>query len=240
MLHIDPAIPWLSEESPCFPSADIALSEPNGLLAAGGNLKPETLINAYQNGIFPWFNEGEPPLWWSPDPRLILDPTELSVSRSLARTIRAKPWTVSLNHEFASVIAACMQSRTARPDTWITSAMYQAYLHLHHLGFAHCVEVFDEHHTLIGGLYGVSIGCMFFGESMFSFQRDVSKVALFYLCQYLTQHHLPLIDCQVQNEHLIRLGAKPMPRTEFIQKITELCAAKPDTKLWNKQILSVS
>lgn len=224
---------WLNEETPVFPSLSVALHVPNGLLAAGGNLEVSTLLSAYRQGIFPWYGEDEPILWWSPNPRLVLHPAALHISHSLAKTIRRSPWQITLNNAFDKVIAGCGLRHPSRPDTWITSAMCRAYLNLHRAGYAHSIEVFDEEGNLIGGLYGVAIGMMFFGESMFSLKPDASKVALFYLCEHLKQHHFPCIDCQVQNKHLTQLDAESIPRDLFTSKITELTSLKPDDEaLW--------
>ena len=213
----------LARGKPAFPAAERALTEPNGLLAVGGDLNTDWLVTAYQHGVFPWFDDDSGPLlWWSPDPRAVLLPDQLKVSRSLAKRLRNAGFQVTLDTVFSQVIEGCAEAR-ARADeqpagTWITRNMIDAYVELHQLGLAHSVEVWLEG-DLVGGLYGVSLGRMFFGESMFSRARDASKVALVSLCDQLRQWDYPLIDCQVSNPHLLSLGAVELPRTEFIAKI---------------------
>lgn len=196
-----------------------AFAEPEGLLAVGGDLSPERLVLAYSMGIFPWFNEGEPILWWSPDPRCVLDPSELKISRSLAKTLRQERFRTSFNEAFPAVVAACAGSR--RKDgagTWITGEMLGAYVRLHRLGFAHSVECWqgDE---LVGGLYGVCLGRCFFGESMFHRAADASKVALVALARRMVEKGWGVIDCQVPNPHLVSLGAKEIPRNVFLSRL---------------------
>lgn len=213
----------LARGKPAFPAAERALTEPNGLLAVGGELNTDWLVTAYQHGVFPWFDDDSGPLlWWSPDPRAVLFPDQLKVSRSLAKRMRNAGFQVTLDTGFSQVIEGCAEAR-ARADeqpagTWITRNMIDAYVELHQLGLAHSVEVWLEG-DLVGGLYGVSLGRMFFGESMFARARDASKVALVSLCDQLLQWDYPLIDCQVSNPHLLSLGAVELPRTEFIAKI---------------------
>ena len=229
-------IPWLDTENPDFDTIEESQSSGDGLLAGGGNLKIITLLQAYPRGIFPWFNNDEPILWWSPDPRLVLHPEELHLSRSVRRKLHKKTWKVTLNHDFPEVIRQCAQTRRGGQETWITGAMRDAYVRMHEAGFAHSVEVFHEA-RLVGGLYGVGIGLAFFGESMFTLKSDASKIALFHFCEYLKRHHFPLIDCQIESSHLLSLGAYLMPRAEFVKTITSLCTLPAPRGLWQAQVL---
>ena len=227
-------IPWLDSVDPVFPDPELALQAPNGLLAAGGNLTIETLLTAYRHGIFPWYSDLEPILWWSPNPRLVLPPAQLHISRNLRKKLRHQTLQVSLNKHFPAVIEACSQTRKNGTGTWISDAMKKAYINLHQAGYAHSVEVFDTD-GLIGGLYGVNLGQMFFGESMFTLKSDASKIALVYLCQHLKTGEIPLIDCQVRTDHLISLGAQTIPRTDFIKAINEYCQHDSTSALWEPQ-----
>jgi len=213
-------IPWLRPGEP-FPSVRQALRQPNGLLAAGGDLGIERLLDAYRHGIFPWFAEGEPILWWSPDPRMVLLPDALKISRSLERILRNKRFEVRFDTAFRAVMGACAEPREGQAGTWITAGMIDAYCDLHDAGWAHSVETWIDG-QLAGGLYGVAIGSMFFGESMFTRARDASKIALVHLAQRLHGHHFGLIDCQMATAHLASLGAREIPRTEFSQRVAEL------------------
>jgi len=205
----------LEPGAPCeFPPDAGALAEPNGLIAIGGDLSPERLVAAYRRGIFPWYESGQPILWWTPEPRLILRPARLHVSRSLRKRIRHKDYSVEFDTDFSAVIRACAEPREDSPGTWITPGMIDAYLRLHRLGIAHSVEV-RRGDRLIGGLYGLAIGAVFFGESMFSRETDASKIALQALCESARARENALIDCQVPSRHLCRLGAEPVPRSEF-------------------------
>ena len=206
-------IAWLSE-APEFPAVSQALAEPNGLLAAGGALTPEWLLAAYRKGIFPWFCPGEPILWWSPDPRLALVPSEMHVSHSLRRTLRKGRFEVRFDTAFAKVIAACAEPREPGGGTWITSEMQRAYVRMHELGYAHSVESWDGD-QLVGGLYGIALGRVFYGESMFSRRSDASKVALAHLARYLDLLGFAVIDCQMTTSHLLSLGAREIARSEF-------------------------
>ncbi|MFW1676362.1 leucyl/phenylalanyl-tRNA--protein transferase [Pontibacter sp. JAM-7] len=206
-------IPWLSDTTP-FPPVDEALDDPNGLLAAGASLNSERLINAYRNGIFPWYSPGEPILWWSPDPRCVLLPDQLHVSRSLRKTMRQLQPEVFFDRNFAAVIDACAAPRSSSGGTWITREMRQSYLALYNAGIAHSVEVYSDG-ELIGGLYGLAMGKLFFGESMFSRQSNASKIAFVYLVEQLKKWDYALIDCQVSNPHLFSLGACEIPRRRF-------------------------
>lgn len=214
-------IPWLAADDP-FPPVSQALDEPNGLLAAGADLSPARLLAAYRSGIFPWFSPGEPILWWSPDPRLVLFPAELKISRSLAKTLRNADYQVKLDSAFSAVIQACATTpRPGQRGTWITPAMQTAYQRLHALGYAHSVETWRDG-RLIGGLYGVALGRAFYGESMFSHARDASKIALAHLCRYLQAHNFGIIDCQMETAHLLSLGARPIPREAFVARLETL------------------
>ena len=206
----------LSPEHIDFPPPTQALETPNGLLAIGGDLRPERLLQAYRQGIFPWYSEPDPICWWSPNPRCVLNLTELKITRSLRQSLR-RPYHVTCNQHFPELIHLCGQQRQA--NTWIGPAMQQAYVTLHQLGHAHSVEVFDQQQRLVGGLYGVSVGQCFFGESMVSLVRDASKIALVRLRDFLRAQGVEWIDCQVGNEHLIRLGARNIPRKDFLRRL---------------------
>ena len=207
-------INWLEPGEIQFPPVETALREPNGLLAAGGDLSSERLILAYRHGIFPWYEEGQPILWWSPDPRSVIYPEQVRISRSLRKNLRNGGFTVSMDCAFEQVIAACAGTRNYTDGTWITPDMQVAYAGLHHLGLAHSVEVGCDD-RLVGGLYGVALGQLFFGESMFSVMSNASKVALVYLAGQLLEWDYKLIDCQVQSEHKDSLGAQCIPRNQF-------------------------
>ncbi len=211
---------WIPDSAPprAFPDVDVALEEPNGLLAMGGDLAPERLLYAYAHGIFPWYSEGQPILWWSPDPRMVLQPSSLRVSRTLRRRLRRGDYPVTVNRCFARVVRSCAAPRSRQSGTWILPEMMRAYVRLHELGHAHSVECWRDG-QLVGGLYGVAIGAVFFGESMFSAMSDASKVALAHLCRF----GFRLIDCQLPSAHLARLGAKPVRRADFCQALTRLC-----------------
>lgn len=213
-------IPWLESNS-AFPPVDRALREPNGLLAAGGDLEPERLLGAYRLGIFPWYGEDEPLLWWCPDPRMVLVPEEFRIPRSLAKRLRRRDYEVRADTAFADVIAGCAQPREGASGTWITADMQAAYRRLHALGHAHSVETWIGG-ELAGGLYGVAIGRAFFGESMFTRVSDASKIALAHLVLQLRRWGYGLIDCQMNTAHLARFGAREIPRTAFSRQLGEL------------------
>jgi leucyl/phenylalanyl-tRNA--protein transferase len=198
-----------------------ALKEPNGLLAAGGDLSPERLIEGYRRGIFPWYSAGDPILWWSPDPRMVLFPAEFKISRSLGKTLRNRRYEARFDSAFGEVIASCAAPRKGEPGTWIGEAMVEAYLELHRLGYAHSVETWIAG-DLAGGLYGVAMGGVFFGESMFSRVRDASKIALATLVAHLKSAGFGLIDCQMHTRHLETLGAREIPRARFSRLLEEL------------------
>lgn len=207
------------DERLLFP--DPHLAEPEGLLAIGGDLRPERLLLAYQHGIFPWFNPGEPPMWWCPDPRYVLFPDRLKVSHSMRVLLRKETFSVSMDKAFDQVIRACATPSLGRqePGTWITPDMIHAYTRLHQLGFAHSVEVWKEG-TLVGGLYGVSLGRIFFGESMFTRQSNASKYGFIRAVETMASQGFHLIDCQQGTRHLISLGAEPISRADFLDRLT--------------------
>lgn len=224
LLSPDPAAP--------FPPAEMALRQPDGLLAIGGDLAPQRLLNAYRHGIFPWFSEGQPILWWSPDPRTVFRTDGVRLSSRFRRSLRHSDWIVRADTRFADVISACANvPRPGQDGTWITAGMQAAYVELHRLGHAHSVEVFDAD-QLVGGIYGVAIGRMFFGESMFSGESGGSKVALAALARRLDEWGWPLIDAQVENDHLLGLGAESWPRGRFLQVVAEQTALPASTGLW--------
>jgi leucyl/phenylalanyl-tRNA--protein transferase len=215
-------ITWLSpHDAPeWFPPPEQALEEPSGLLAAGGDLSPERLLAAYRRGIFPWYSPGQPVLWWSPDPRAVLFPEEFHLSRSLAKTLRRGTFTASLDEDFEGVMEGCAAPRASSPGTWITREMRAAYLQLHRLGHAHSIEI-RHAGVLAGGLYGVRLGGVFFGESMFSRRRDGSKAALAHLVALCRRNALAVIDCQLPSQHLASLGARTIPRGQFQALLAE-------------------
>jgi len=214
---------WIPESAPprAFPDVDFALEEPNGLLALGGDLRPERLLYAYAHGIFPWYGDGQPILWWSPDPRMVLEPGALRISRSLRKRLRRREYRVTRDRVFRAVVEGCAAPRARQRGTWIVPEMMEAYGRLHALGHAHSIECWREQ-RLVGGLYGVAIGRVFFGESMFSAMPDASKVALVHLCRL----GFELIDCQLPSEHLVRLGAHTLSRAQFCRRLEALCARR--------------
>ena len=216
-------LPLLGADPSAFPAIETALEEPDGLLAFGGDLGSERLLAAYSRGIFPWYSEGQPILWWSPDPRMILATGAVHVPRRLRRWLKSCTWTIRTDHAFAQVMRACAEPRHDGGGTWITEAMLDAYARLHDEGHAHSLEVYD-HNRLIGGIYGIAIGRMFFGESMFSRRTNASKIALLCLCHGLAAQGFPLLDAQVCSAHLESLGAQSMSRADFRREITRLCS----------------
>lgn len=205
-----------------FPNVDQALEEPNGLLAVGGDLSSERLLSAYRRGIFPWYGEDQPILWWSPDPRCVLFPEDLTVSRSLRATLKKGRFEVSIDRGFREVMVACGGPRRGQAGSWITAELIEAYVRLHRLGYAHSVECWRGG-RLVGGLYGVALGRVFFGESMFARETDASKVSLVHLVKHLRDRDFTLIDCQVSSRHLQSLGAVSVPRKRFIAMLKEWC-----------------
>lgn len=226
LLAADPAAP--------FPPATQALSDPDGLLAVGGDLSPVRLLNAYRSGVFPWYSAGQPILWWTPDPRMVFRTDRVVLSSRLRRTLRRSRWRVVADTAFATVVAACAElPRPGQRGTWILAEMQAAYRELHRLGHAHSIEVFDGG-RLAGGLYGVAVGRMFFGESMFSAASGGSKVALAALARRLHAWGWPLIDAQVESAHLRSLGAETLPRREFLRRLAALTAAPGRTGGWTE------
>ncbi|NND59106.1 MAG: leucyl/phenylalanyl-tRNA--protein transferase [Gammaproteobacteria bacterium] len=216
-----------------FPDVSSALDQPPGLLAAGGDLSTERLLAAYRRGIFPWYEAGQPILWWSPDPRAIMRPSEFHVSRSLRRTLNRGHYETSIDGDFAGVINSCAAARPGQQGTWITGEMEQAYSRLHELGWAHSVETWHSG-ALVGGVYGVAIGRVFFAESMFSRSSDASKVALVRLTTDLQRWNFELIDCQMSSPHLASLGMREIPRSDFVAQLERLCSAKPQDGAWTE------
>jgi leucyl/phenylalanyl-tRNA--protein transferase len=225
-------IPWLRSHSP-FPPIDTALADPNGLLAASADLSPDRLVEAYRRGIFPWYAQGDPVLWWSPDPRMVLFVDEFRVRRSLARVVRARRFEVRVDTAFRDVMIACASvPRPGQYGTWITPGVIDAYCTLHRRGLAHSVEAWRDG-DLVGGLYGVAIGRMFFGESMFARETDASKVALVHLVSMLRERATPMIDCQQETPHLATFGARPIPRGEFAERLGALINSDDRGDAWS-------
>lgn len=227
-------LPWLAMEPAApFPPPASALRDPDGLLAAGGDLHPVRLLNAYRQGIFPWYGEGEPILWWSPDPRTVFRTDRIALSRRDRRTLRGSGWVARADTVFDAVLDACARApRPGQAGTWITDDMQDAYRRLHRLGHAHSVEVFDRDGALIGGIYGVAVGRMFFGESMVSLRSGGSKAALAALAAYLQGRGWPLIDAQVSSAHLLRLGAEVWARPRFLERVAALTATPEPAGAW--------
>lgn len=218
-----------------FPPVELAEQEPDGLLAVGGDLSPTRLLNAYRQGIFPWYSSEQPILWWAPDPRTVLFPERIKISRSLAKTLRNRDYRFTFDTAFSEVINACATPQPGREETWITEEMKQAYIRLHQLGYAHSAEVREEN-RLVGGLYGIAIGRVFFGESMFSRARDTSKIALVHLAHHLVARNFGLIDCQVYSPHLISLGAEEIERRQFCDLLQHFCNQPGFTGSWTEAL----
>lgn len=221
---------WLNRDTLDFPPLEKAMREPNGLLAAGGDLRPERLVQAYRHGCFPWYQDGQPILWWSPDPRTVMFPDELHVSRSLRKFMRQGHYQVSFDQGFDAVIRACAAPRAYADGTWITDRMQAAYLELHRQGFAHSVEVRRDG-ELVGGLYGLAMGRLFFGESMFSRADNASKVGFVNLVEHLRQAGFVLIDCQMPTDHLHSLGARAIARATFADYLRQYLD-QPNRATW--------
>ena len=218
-------IPWVdtTRRGWDFPPATDALPDPNGLVCAGADLQPGTVLRAYRAGLFPWFSEGQPILWWSPNPRAVFVPGQVKVNRRLARTLRNSQLQCRFDEDFDAIISACAE--TPRPEqdgTWITAEMNEAYRRLHQLGHAHCLGVYRDD-SLVGGIYGIAIGRGFFGESMFSWERDASKIALVTLCRWLEAHQFGFLDAQVESQHILKMGAQLIDRKEFLALIAVYC-----------------
>ena len=224
---------WLERDDP-FPPVERALKNPNGLLAAGADLSVERLLQAYRRGVFPWYSNGQPPLWWSPDPRMVLFCEEIKVPRSLAKSIRNKGYEVRVDTAFPEVLKGCAEPRRQQPGTWLGPDMRVAYARLHQEGYAHSFETWLDG-ELVGGLYGVALGRMFYGESMFSRATDASKVALVALVQHLKEKGFPLIDCQMHTPLLESLGAREIPRREFLRALASLVNYPEPPSKWMRR-----
>ncbi|MFN2435868.1 MAG: leucyl/phenylalanyl-tRNA--protein transferase [Desulfotignum sp.] len=220
-----------------FPPAWLARAD--GLLCIGGGLSCERILLAYQNGIFPWFSDNEPILWWSPDPRLVLYPSEIRISKSLRKTLKKNRFCITINQAFEQTISACSQPRKdPNEGTWLVEEMKDAYIELHHQGHAHSVEAWHQD-RLVGGLYGVAMGCVFFGESMFSLASDASKAALVALARHLDIHGFDFIDCQVTTDHLCRMGAVEIPRNRFLDLLGRSIIRQPGFGVWERPFIQV-
>lgn len=234
-----PQLAWINSGDPpeTFPDPHTALREPDGLLAAGGDLSPARLLYAYRHGIFPWYSAGQPILWWCPDPRAVMFPDDLRISRSLCKILRRHNYQVTLDRAFVQVMQACAETRRNQPEsgTWITPAMQLAYNQLHQLGYAHSAEVWVDG-ELAGGLYGIAMGSIFFGESMFSRRANASKIALVWLTQQLTAWGYKMLDCQVTSAHLQRLGSVSIPRSEFLTLLRRHATAGGHNSPWQLEI----
>lgn len=228
---------WLDPRNPGqpFPPVHLAMRDPNGLLAIGGDLSAQRLLKAYAQGIFPWFNPDEPILWWCPDPRAVLLPAELSVSHSLRKSLRRNDYAVTLDRGFVDVLEACSAVRAKSRGTWLGEDMKHAYFDLHLSGYAHSVEVWREG-RLIGGLYGIALGRVFFGESMFTRESDASKIALYWLCQQLLAWNFEMIDCQISSAHLLSLGAQELPREQFLARLRPAVSRAGNPGTWDFDI----
>lgn len=223
-------VPWLRTSS-LFPPIDAALDDPNGLLAAGGDLSPERLIDAYRHGIFPWYNGGQPILWWSPDPRMVLFVGEFRMPRSLRKVVRQRRFEIRVDTAFRRVMAGCAEPRPGQSGTWITPQVIEAYSSLHKRGYAHSIESWRDG-QLVGGLYGVAIGRMFYGESMFARESDASKVALVKLVATLRHLDIPLVDCQQETDHLARFGGRAISRRIFAGWLARLVHSPKPSETW--------
>ncbi|MCW8908506.1 MAG: leucyl/phenylalanyl-tRNA--protein transferase [Sedimenticola sp.] len=219
-----------------FPPVEQAEVDPDGLLAVGGDLCPSRLLNAYRQGIFPWYSDDQPILWWSPDPRTVLFPGDVKVSKSLRKAMRRQEYRFSFDQDFPRVIAGCAMPQPGREETWITEHMKNAYIELHRMGYAHSAEIWEQN-RLVGGLYGVAIGRAFFGESMFSLVPNASKIALVHLARALEERGFGLIDCQVYTPHLISMGATEISRRQFIGLLDRLCDLPDDNGIWKEETL---
>ncbi|MCE2595675.1 leucyl/phenylalanyl-tRNA--protein transferase [Motilimonas cestriensis] len=228
-------ITQLSQQASLFPDPSLALTEPDGLLAVGGDLSPARLLAAYRKGIFPWYSDDQPIMWWSPSERATIKPSQVHISRSMARLIRQDKFEITVNVSFTEVIKACADERKD-DGTWITPDMQQAYTQLHQLGHAHSIEVWQQA-QLVGGIYGVSIGRLFCGESMFHRATNASKIAFIALCQHFKQHGGNLIDAQIPNPHLTSLGVKSQTRADFLIQAQQLTKEPIGTQCWTKQTI---
>ncbi|MGB1261300.1 MAG: leucyl/phenylalanyl-tRNA--protein transferase [Cognaticolwellia sp.] len=233
------AIPWLSSDSSTFPALSSALTEPNGLLAFGDDLSPERIMQAYQQGIFPWFSQGEPVMWWSPNPRAVINIPTLKINKTLKKVLKREHFTVTLNQNFQQVIALCADAPFRTEETWIVDAMLMAYIELHRQGKAHSIEVW-QNEQLVGGLYGVAVNGYFSGESMFYRESNASKVALVYLANLLDSIGVELIDCQMLNPFLASMGCIEVPRQQFIKQQQIAKAIIPPQAFWQARELHLA
>ncbi|MBS3803410.1 MAG: leucyl/phenylalanyl-tRNA--protein transferase [Oleiphilaceae bacterium] len=227
------SLPWLDPNQLWFPPAEEALDDPDGLLALGGDLSCERLVLAYRNGIFPWFSEDQPILWWSPNPRCLLFPKDIHISKSLRRALNRQSLRITVDEDFQSVIEACANLRSE--GTWITDSMIAAYTRLHRRGIGHSFEAWNEAGQLVGGLYGVALGRCFFGESMFSTETNASKILMVHIARQLDQWGYALMDCQVESDHLLTMGARTRPRREFLDRLKANVDQKPEQASWKMQ-----
>lgn len=227
------SLPWIDPDHLWFPPAEEALDDPDGLLALGGDLSTERLILAYRNGIFPWYSDDQPILWWSPDPRCVLFPEEIHIARSLRRTLNSGHFTVTADRDFNSVIRLCADTRAE--GTWITDDMVHSYTQLHRQGVAHSIEVWNPAGKLVGGMYGLAIGRCFFGESMFSLETNASKVLMVHLACQLALWGYRIMDCQVESSHLLKMGARCIPRREFLSILRASVDRSPNHSCWQIQ-----
>ncbi|MFT6985311.1 MAG: leucyl/phenylalanyl-tRNA--protein transferase [Psychromonas sp.] len=232
-------LPELSDNNTLFPDINKALDNPDGLLAMGGDLHPQRIINGYANGIFPWFSDGDPILWWSPSKRATIKPEFCHISASMKRVLKSQKFSVTVNSAFSEVITNCAAPRASQAETWITDTMIAAYIKLHQQGFAHSIEVWQEQ-KLVGGLYGVCIGTLFCGESMFSKVSNSSKIAFIVLNQHLQRFQGKLIDCQMQTAHLRSMGVEEVSRSQFITELVKYRAQNVSTGCWDTQEISVN
>lgn len=227
------SLPWIDPDHLWFPPAEQALTDPDGLLALGGDLSAQRLILAYRNGIFPWYSDDQPILWWSPDPRCVLFPDEIHISRSLRRTLNQQRFRITADHAFTDIIRLCAECRNE--GTWITADMAAAYTRLHELGIAHSIEAWNREGELVGGMYGLALGRCFFGESMFSLETNASKVLMVHLARQLRAWGYRIMDCQVESGHLLRMGARCIPRSEFLSILGASVDRPPDQPDWDFQ-----
>ena len=227
------SLPWLEQDHLWFPPAEQALDDPDGLLAIGGDLSTERLKLAYRSGIFPWFSDDQPILWWSPDPRCVLFPDEIHIAKSLRRTLNSGHFTITADQAFARVIRLCANTRAE--GTWITQDMIDSYVQLHKQGVAHSIEAWNPKGELVGGMYGLAIGRCFFGESMFSLETNASKVLMVHLANQLRVWGYRIMDCQVESGHLLRMGARCIPRSEFLSILRTCVDTSPDHDHWDFQ-----
>lgn len=231
-------LPWLAIDNLEFPDISEALEDPNGLLAAGGDLSPARLENAYRHGIFPWYEDDQPILWWSPNPRLILKPEKIHISRSMKRLLKKQAFKITSDTAFTDVVHKCSLPRRDQAGTWITNAMKDAYAKLHKLDIAHSIEVWDKDNELVGGIYGIAIGRAFFGESMFSSVPNTSKIALITLANLLNKWDFGFIDCQMETSHLVSMGAELVSREEFKQLLVHYTEQRFEPREWSKSKLT--